>query len=688
MKKDYIKGLGDTADFVVVGAGYDVAEARKFVGVKLKWTHFHIGCLTNKDEVIQQKVKPKFTVIDALNLCIKPEDVKSLNQLGQFRATEIGCRAEAAAHGINLEPGVSDMVVAFKEPFVFEVMGAGFEKQPNRTALSLRFPRVLKIHWDRDWIEAVTMEELQDMARAAKLVPSDDLAMDVAQWVEQLKKVDRGVQGVLAPWENSQDAEVETKETPTNRPARTARRTRSKSEAPPMIRMDTMEMSQSEYRLESGAVLCRPTSMQSQTSFATGSPLPTPPTSSPFRAAMDGVANKHFATSSTLASVHDPRKRKIAETESEEVTSSDEATQFKRVRRFFRAQDKTSGVGKRKVAETEIEDVPSGDEATQFKRVRRFFHAQNRQNETQQLRSSPLAASPKILRNLTNSARPRETPAVKPATRRSGRSKTPESFLVRKIPVGNSGLGHRQPKSRAIVQRSSPGGETAASKRTSQAASQQTAASETSSRPALSPIRKTTPSPTSNRPAFSATASAIQQPSHSPQTPSLAMNPLNQTAVATPKISLPNLHTAQILLSPCIAGTPYITEDLLASQDLGALPFPQTPNLPNPTPPSSTGKTESNTTPFVLFIESKRHGPTVEVLKDLARQIQHWPKGMKSVAVWDWRVLEGLVNLSGGAVAEKAEEYFQGTMSWDEEKAELEAVWRDGKVTRGKLPDE
>ena len=33
LKKDCIKGLGDTADFAVVGAGYDVTEAEKYDGI-------------------------------------------------------------------------------------------------------------------------------------------------------------------------------------------------------------------------------------------------------------------------------------------------------------------------------------------------------------------------------------------------------------------------------------------------------------------------------------------------------------------------------------------------------------------------------------------------------------------------------------------------------------------------------
>lgn len=675
MKKDYIKGLGDTADFAVVGAGYDVAEARKFGSLKLKWTHFHLGCLTNKDEVVRRGAQPRFAVIDALNLCIKPEDITTLNQLGQFRAIEMGCRADAAAHGMILEQGVPDMVVAFKEPFVFEVMGAGFDKKANRTNFSLRFSRVLKIHWDRDWMEAVTTEELKEMVSASKLVPSDDLVKDVAQWMEHLKKVDRGVKGVLAPWENSQDNEVEEEAT-TVQTARYARRSRSKSEAPPMIRMDTREMNQSEYRLENGGVLRRHISKQSEISFAVESPLPTPPTSSPFRAALDNVGNKHSSASLTKGSVEDSRKRKVAETDSEEVTSSDEATQFKRARRFFRAQSRLGG--------------PSSGSSPH-----------------------PIAMS-KALQSITNPARLRETPPIKPARRRNGRSTTPESFLVRKIPVGVSEAAYRQSN---LGFQSSPARETTASEYTSHGTSQQTITPGAYARPPSSPIKNPTPTPSSNNPQPSGmyvtispttgkaiprsynsadpTSSPIHPNTPDPTPPSPAPHPpvppkATPTVTTPMEIQPPNLHAAQIFLSPCIATTPYVTEDLLASQNLAFQPFPQTSSMllapPSTSPPPGTSTKHK---PVILLIESRRKDPTVAVLKSLARQLQRWPAGGgRSVDIWDWRVLEVLKRGGDGGGREEVREWFFARMSWDNETQEVEVVWRDGEVTRGELPEE
>ena len=70
LKKDCIKGLGDTADFAVVGAGYNVTEAEKYEGMSIRWTHFHIGCLRNKAAVLYAGAKPHFFVFETIKDCI------------------------------------------------------------------------------------------------------------------------------------------------------------------------------------------------------------------------------------------------------------------------------------------------------------------------------------------------------------------------------------------------------------------------------------------------------------------------------------------------------------------------------------------------------------------------------------------------------------------------------------------
>ena len=51
LKKDYIQGLGDEADFAVVGASYNAQQAMSSGLARVRYTDFHLGALTNKEEV-------------------------------------------------------------------------------------------------------------------------------------------------------------------------------------------------------------------------------------------------------------------------------------------------------------------------------------------------------------------------------------------------------------------------------------------------------------------------------------------------------------------------------------------------------------------------------------------------------------------------------------------------------------
>ncbi|MCJ1314325.1 hypothetical protein MMC25_008006 [Agyrium rufum] len=186
LKKDYILGLGDTAELAIVGAGYDANSGPNRCADFIPWTHFHIGLLTNRRE-FDVASKPHFKVIDAFNFSIRPTQFKQLWQAGQARAIPFKLENAACPFEIELESGLaSKMDVVFKEPFVFEVMGSGFDKPPNRDHFLLRFPRLVKIHWDKTYLEAVDFDELQALADTAMYGPQEDLSQDVARWQQRV----------------------------------------------------------------------------------------------------------------------------------------------------------------------------------------------------------------------------------------------------------------------------------------------------------------------------------------------------------------------------------------------------------------------------------------------------------------------------------------------------------------------
>lgn len=80
----------------------------------------------------------------------------------------------------------------FTNPFVFEIVGGGFEKPTNCSFYIPRHPRVCKIHWDRSYLEAMSFEELQVAAAEALNVEGEDYEymQTELQWVEKLLEKD------------------------------------------------------------------------------------------------------------------------------------------------------------------------------------------------------------------------------------------------------------------------------------------------------------------------------------------------------------------------------------------------------------------------------------------------------------------------------------------------------------------
>lgn len=188
LKKGYIKDLGDVGDFAVVGARYDPTRAKILGLPSTKYTHFYLGCLTNKDDVLRFDVRPKFKVVNEVELNA---------QLTEYFKRSVWEGAvspeENDVFDLDLPPGIlkgKSMAAIFKELPVFDVTGFSFVKESNTRFWSFRFPYVSKIHTDRSWKDCLGFNELQKLAEEDRILPEYDDREETAQWIEALEKAD------------------------------------------------------------------------------------------------------------------------------------------------------------------------------------------------------------------------------------------------------------------------------------------------------------------------------------------------------------------------------------------------------------------------------------------------------------------------------------------------------------------
>lgn len=212
--KDYLGDMGgerDLGDFAVIGASFDPRGAPKTSLKPLHWTHFHLGCCINKDGVERTGAKPRFQVVARLSIdkCISKSDTKYLNIQGYDRQAKLRKDGSIAEFDIKHSRCYDQrMTVAFRKPFIAEILGGGFEKPQDESFEMLRHPRVKKIHHDRTWEDAVTMRDLERMAEEKWEVPDADKldghAKDVALLAKQYVREMDGSQATTATDDTTQ----------------------------------------------------------------------------------------------------------------------------------------------------------------------------------------------------------------------------------------------------------------------------------------------------------------------------------------------------------------------------------------------------------------------------------------------------------------------------------------------------
>ncbi|ETN44058.1 uncharacterized protein HMPREF1541_10923 [Cyphellophora europaea CBS 101466] len=181
LRKDMIPGLGDSADLVVIGGAHDMKY-----GASEWWTTFYLACVDLTAEGADDTTLHSFRIVAAVSRpAITATDMRFLNRHG--KAHYLTPFDVAAAPHIETElTGQPPPTAIFMRPLVVEVVGAGFDRLPNSRFESLRFPRVVKIHSDRSFRDAVTSEQYRHMAERSQHGDINGDGTSFQHWLSRL----------------------------------------------------------------------------------------------------------------------------------------------------------------------------------------------------------------------------------------------------------------------------------------------------------------------------------------------------------------------------------------------------------------------------------------------------------------------------------------------------------------------
>ncbi|ORY88006.1 ATP-dependent DNA ligase [Protomyces lactucae-debilis] len=157
VKKDYLNGVGDTLDLVVIGADIGKGKRTNWYGA------FLLGCVANEGEEIQSIAK--------IGTGFSEEQLEMLHKL--LKPSE---RASPPGHVVYDAGQKGAAEVWFEPSVVFEVLVSDLTLSPVYRAaagivnpvkgISLRFPRMLRVRDDKTVSECTTAEQVAEMYEA------------------------------------------------------------------------------------------------------------------------------------------------------------------------------------------------------------------------------------------------------------------------------------------------------------------------------------------------------------------------------------------------------------------------------------------------------------------------------------------------------------------------------------------
>ncbi|KAJ1563837.1 hypothetical protein HK405_000579, partial [Cladochytrium tenue] len=183
LKRDYIPGFGDSADFAVVAGRYEPEASRGFLGITKKddaslLNVFVVACQANRGV---PGAKPHFVALFTFSSGFSRAELLRFSQ----STSPLRCPSPAHLKSYTLsrrpplpptaadEPPPAPMIntgrwdACFDPPVAVELVGGGFQPLA-KGCFALRGPRYIReCGEDRGWWSTITLQEFADMARKA-----------------------------------------------------------------------------------------------------------------------------------------------------------------------------------------------------------------------------------------------------------------------------------------------------------------------------------------------------------------------------------------------------------------------------------------------------------------------------------------------------------------------------------------
>jgi hypothetical protein len=155
LKKDYIEGFGDTAEFAVIGVSGHPDRPGFY-------SNLTVAVIKNKEEMEEEpgSALPHLVALFNVSVGLSEAELKLLQPILKERFS----LQKPTKYMLEFGPGFAQKPdILLSTPLVVELLGSGFVKERGQPYWSLRFPRIRKVFVSRAIGDILSFEELQDL---------------------------------------------------------------------------------------------------------------------------------------------------------------------------------------------------------------------------------------------------------------------------------------------------------------------------------------------------------------------------------------------------------------------------------------------------------------------------------------------------------------------------------------------